>query len=582
MNRYKVIQTKNDCYKKGTPLTPVGVLVHSTGANNPWLKRYVDGIDFFGANVYNNHWNRPGVRKCMHGFIGKDKEGNVAFAQTLPYNIACWGCGAGPKGSYNRNPTGHIQFEICEDDLKNKQYYTETFNAAEELCAEWCIMFGFPASSITSHYEAHDLGYASNHGDPRHWMKLYDDSMDKFRARVNLRIQNKIADLFKEEEEFISDRKIKVRITREENATYYGKKLGDIVEIDFEKYIEGVLASEIGNAPLEACKAQAVAARTFALSRVGGVGGTGAIGDDSSTNQAFRAPRLNSSSYPNCRKAAIATEGQVLFYKGKLVETAVYSDANGGRTYSSEERWGGVRPYLIAQPDIWDLALSKGVKNGHGVGLSQTGAKYAASVGFNYKQILAFYYPNTTLAPKYGTGVVEELPPVGENEEPDETTEDLNNFTGKYVDVHTVKPEGLNIWSTRTKDKSLLKVPRGGVIFVMKDDMSGWVIGKRNNTVGFVDKRYLRVVSDAQQNEAELDPATNEELEPGFTRYSAKVETHYDEGISLWSDTNKSKRLIRAKKGETITVLNEVNAQWAFVEYQAVQGYADRRYLIKV
>jgi len=56
--------------------------------------------------------------------------------------------------------------------------------------------------------------------------------------------------------------KIKVKLTREENISYYGK---DEIEIDIEEYLLGVVPSEIGNAHLEACKAQAVASRTYAI-----------------------------------------------------------------------------------------------------------------------------------------------------------------------------------------------------------------------------------------------------------------------------------------------------------------------------
>ena len=38
-----------------------------------------------------------------------------------------------------------------------------------------------------------------------------------------------------------------------------------MIGLEFEEYIFGVVATEIGNAPLEACKAQAIAARTNAL-----------------------------------------------------------------------------------------------------------------------------------------------------------------------------------------------------------------------------------------------------------------------------------------------------------------------------
>jgi len=62
---------------------------------------------------------------------------------------------------------------------------------------------------------------------------------------------------------------IKVALSRQENLDRYKS---DTVELDFEEYMKGVVPSEIGNALLEACKAQAVASRTFALSRVKGKG----------------------------------------------------------------------------------------------------------------------------------------------------------------------------------------------------------------------------------------------------------------------------------------------------------------------
>jgi len=60
---------------------------------------------------------------------------------------------------------------------------------------------------------------------------------------------------------------IQVQITRQENADYFNVKINDIVKVDFEQYVAAVVASEIGNSPLEACKAQAVAARTYAVKR---------------------------------------------------------------------------------------------------------------------------------------------------------------------------------------------------------------------------------------------------------------------------------------------------------------------------
>lgn len=74
--------------------------------------------------------------------------------------------------------------------------------------------------------------------------------------------------------------KIKVKITTATNIKYYGCASGTIKEIELEDYIKCVVASEIGNASLEACKAQAVACRTFACQR--GVLEGKVISDDAS------------------------------------------------------------------------------------------------------------------------------------------------------------------------------------------------------------------------------------------------------------------------------------------------------------
>lgn len=99
----------------------------------------------------------------------------------MPWNYRCWGVGAGSKGSYNNS---HIQFEICEDNLKDESYYKEAFTLAVELCVYLCDMYGLDAADIVGHYEAHKLGYGSNHGDPQNWQSKFKDNMSKFRDRV--------------------------------------------------------------------------------------------------------------------------------------------------------------------------------------------------------------------------------------------------------------------------------------------------------------------------------------------------------------------------------------------------------------
>lgn len=182
MEIVKAYLTKNDCYKAARKLTKVkGIVKHSTGVNNPNLLRYIGTHKDLGTNN-GNHWNKTGVYKCVHFMIGKDKNGNVKCFQTLPLNYQCWGCGTGSKGSYNQT---HIQYEILEDDLKDKTYFTKAFALARELDAYLCKQYNLKASAVVSHAEAHKQGYASNHGDCDIWLKKFGRSMADERAAVD-------------------------------------------------------------------------------------------------------------------------------------------------------------------------------------------------------------------------------------------------------------------------------------------------------------------------------------------------------------------------------------------------------------
>lgn len=188
--------------------------------------------------------------------------------------------------------------------------------------------------------------------------------------------------------------KIKVKLTSERNAAFYSVAVGSVAELELDEYLRGVVAAEIGNASLEACKAQAVASRTTAYPYYS----TGKVISDSSKSvQCFNAERVHSSKYPNAFQAVSETADEVLKYNGKVIVPCSFSSSNGGRTTSSQERWGGARAWLIEQKDEWDYAVTHGKKTGHGVGMSQAGTKYAATIGKRYTEILSFYYPNTTL-----------------------------------------------------------------------------------------------------------------------------------------------------------------------------------------
>lgn len=179
MEMLHFILDKNDCYRAGVPMTPRGVMIHSTGANNTNISRYVP----LANNT--NHWNRPGVAKCVHAFIGRDTLGNVNCCQTLPWNMKGWHAGS-VKGGISANNT-HIGFECCEDDLQNETYFRQVYDKAVELTAYLCTEFGLnPLEDgvVISHHEGHLRKRASNHADIDHWFKVYGVTMDDFRRDV--------------------------------------------------------------------------------------------------------------------------------------------------------------------------------------------------------------------------------------------------------------------------------------------------------------------------------------------------------------------------------------------------------------
>lgn len=183
MNLKQYYLLNNDCFKAGKYITPRGIMVHSTGANNPYLKRYINPDNGeLGQNQYNNHWNQPtkpgNTAKCVHAFIGKLANGSIATYQTLPWNMRGWHAG----GDANNT---HIGFEICEDDLTDQKYFEAVYNEAVELCVYLCRLYNFnPLTDIIDHAEGYKKGIASNHGDITHWFKKFGLSMNDFRRGV--------------------------------------------------------------------------------------------------------------------------------------------------------------------------------------------------------------------------------------------------------------------------------------------------------------------------------------------------------------------------------------------------------------
>ncbi len=253
--------------------------------------------------------------------------------------------------------------------------------------------------------------------------------------------------------------------------------------LDVEDYLMGVLPYEMDPSwPLEALKAQAVVARTYAYTQLDKYEDEGYDLTADTRSQMFGSLAQVPA---RVRKAVNETAGQVLGYRGQILD-AYYHSCSGGHTADESEIWGGAEPppplrgvrdpysrgcpqydwtayvplaqvlaalepgSLIAGPlksfhighEYWDgyvknfvadidgdpisIAASafrrrigaallksdriyrvrvrndevefKGHGLGHGVGLSQWGARKQAELGRSYERILKYYFPGSYLA----------------------------------------------------------------------------------------------------------------------------------------------------------------------------------------
>jgi stage II sporulation protein D len=118
--------------------------------------------------------------------------------------------------------------------------------------------------------------------------------------------------------------------------------------VDIEQYLYSVLGAEMsGNWPQEALKAQAVAARSYALhQRLKSTTDLYDV-DDTQSSQVYKGLQTESS---GTYSAVDATAGQVLTYNNQII-LAVFHSASGGHTENVEDVWTEALPYLRAVPD---------------------------------------------------------------------------------------------------------------------------------------------------------------------------------------------------------------------------------------
>lgn len=196
------MQTQSTCYKGTRVMEVKGILWHSTGANNPNLKRYVQPSDnapdrqqmlsIIGINNSKNDWNHIERQAGLNCWIGKLANGEVTTIQTMPWNYRPWGCGSGKNGSCNN---GWIQFEICEDGLTDASYFNAAYKEACEITAYLCKKYnidphgkvnynGIAVPTILCHIDSNKLGLGSAHADVLHWFPKFGKNMDTVRNDV--------------------------------------------------------------------------------------------------------------------------------------------------------------------------------------------------------------------------------------------------------------------------------------------------------------------------------------------------------------------------------------------------------------
>ncbi len=144
------------------------------------------------------------------------------------------------------------------------------------------------------------------------------------------------------------------------------QRLVAVNHLDLESYLYGVVGSEMpASWPIEALKAQAVAARSYALARVSSNPASPFFDlGDTPRWQAYKGLETETNT---TQLAVDSTQGLLISYEGAVVESLYASTS-----------------HLVRQVH-------------RGYGMSQNGARKLAQQQFNYRQILNHYYPGTTL-----------------------------------------------------------------------------------------------------------------------------------------------------------------------------------------
>lgn len=159
------------------------------------------------------------------------------------------------------------------------------------------------------------------------------------------------------------------------------------ITMDMDEYLKGVLPREMGpGSPLEALKAQAVAARCYAARAKRHLH----EGADICTTTHCQV--WSPTHYDDTDRAVEETRGVVATYDNKIIR-AYYFGHCDGHTRNSEDVWVQALPYCRSVPCVKPYPEFYG----HGVGMCQRGAMAMAERGTTYEEILKHYYTGISL-----------------------------------------------------------------------------------------------------------------------------------------------------------------------------------------
>jgi len=157
-----------------------------------------------------------------------------------------------------------------------------------------------------------------------------------------------------------------------------------VITLPLEEYLKGVLPKELGTeAPKEALKAMAVAARGYAVAAILGP----RHGHHAAVCNTRHCQVWSPNHHPVTDQAVEDTKGRVPIYGGRPVATYYFGHCDG-HTRNSEDVWRQALPYCRSVPCLCGYESLYG----HGVGLCQRGAVEMARRGVTWPQILAHYY----------------------------------------------------------------------------------------------------------------------------------------------------------------------------------------------